>query len=150
MNCPYPKCPYQGTQAEVDDHLTAIGTDVDHTWPSGEPVDPWPEDEDPPEAYSNGPGTTAALEPYSCTLHFQTSYVLTQDTAQAFWARGTRFHAAGGPRTYEWTTEVLAPSAENTVTHALTALGSLLADADIRKFAVLQIAVHKVQEEGKS
>src|SRR3954462_14473171 len=40
VKCHYPNCTYEGTQAEVDEHLSAIGTD--HDWPEGydQPIPP--------------------------------------------------------------------------------------------------------------
>lgn len=40
MKCYYPRCDFEGTQEEIDDHLAYLGTDPDHDWPA--PVGPDP------------------------------------------------------------------------------------------------------------
>jgi hypothetical protein len=40
VECYYPRCDFEGTQHELDEHLAAAGTDPDHDWPTPVGQDP--------------------------------------------------------------------------------------------------------------
>lgn len=83
---------------------------------------------------------------WTAQITFRTAYPLAQKTAQEFWGRGLHFHAVPGPRTYEWTAEILAETALGAAEHLEIALREILKVADLRRVEVQQSSVRKTGE----
>lgn len=82
------------------------------------------------ETVAEKPAAEPELLPvWAGKIEFTTPYVISQDTAQAFWGRGDDF-SRSGPRTYTWNAQILAPDLATAIAYLTSEITDVVTEGE--------------------